>query len=389
MPLKQRQIHLSSTNGGIKQQFSELLSIENSHPTNSTQAPTLDYIAFLHRVPFASDAHYLGYTTGIRQDYTLQQSNLPIHTPTLVQDNTYDNPDIEDYINTFNRKQPVLGIIEDAYTSDEAKDYTSVARTLQQQSEFFNPIIVPKCREALSIIPDDIIRGYPVGQSDIHGKDVAPPKQWANSNIHILGGTPISQFNAIQRLTGYSPPAERTLSSFTTSSSPARDQPHANIVGVDWNMPHKMMQRASKFWTPSGWKQSAYEITPRETIYRSLYNAKQYWEKKDIWPNTTPLDLTNGCINTLDTELCQLPASNFHIADRQCIGCNTSLHTTSDPLPVLHYDESNTDIYNPTRWVVYWFCSEACRNTDSADTYRKKLGTYPIHPQRCSWFSEA
>lgn len=89
----------------------------------------------MHRHPFETDAHELGYAVGIRKDYDFQAEDYPnVDLPVVILDNDFRNPDIDRYLNRFEELDPAVGIIGDAYTSTEAEELNSVADEILDDS---------------------------------------------------------------------------------------------------------------------------------------------------------------------------------------------------------------------------------------------------------------
>ena len=67
-----------------------------------------DYVAFLHRVPFAIDAANMGYLTGYREDCSYQQGQYrDLDLPVGMLDNDFRNPDLDRFVDS-ERTSPVL-----------------------------------------------------------------------------------------------------------------------------------------------------------------------------------------------------------------------------------------------------------------------------------------
>jgi hypothetical protein len=282
----------------------------SSTPASVAAARRVRYIGFLHRVPYAYWAYELGYAVGIREDYTFQSDwcanlDLPIH----ILDNDFHDPDLDRWLERCRDVQPAIGMMGDAYNQAEAREYVDAAREIKRERPGMEIVIVPKDRVCFEIIPAWVILGYPEGggtgegQSNVHPSEYSELEDWRGRRVHILGGSPPRQWDAIQRLT------QRTL---------GNHQP-ANIVGTDYNGFFGSAMQYGSFWTREGWQNpergcdhwedarwewSGADIIDRAVARRSprelelgdklrigLYEAKHYWRKRGVWPTTVPDDL--------------------------------------------------------------------------------------------------
>jgi len=74
----------------------------SSKASEIVAARETDYVAFLHRVPFALDAFNLGFLTGFREDCTYQQNQYTdLELPVGMLDNDFRNPDLTRYVERF------------------------------------------------------------------------------------------------------------------------------------------------------------------------------------------------------------------------------------------------------------------------------------------------
>jgi len=250
-------------------------------PPHATPSPaTLEaarrpaYVGFLYRAPFATDAYELGFTTGIREDYRLQTDGYRnVDLPVVMLDNEFRDPDPNRYVKRFREYEPDVAVLGDADTPKEAREYTQLARDLREEFPSTTFIIVPKCHEAIEIIDTDFVLGYPLGYSSLHADDYSDPADWRGRNIHLLGGSPPVQYEAIQDLT------QPTLTG----------APPANIVGMDWNGPAKVAY-LGEYWSRDGW-QPADHLGIRETVRRSLREIRAFWRERGLWPEITPADV--------------------------------------------------------------------------------------------------
>lgn len=131
----------------------------------------------MHRHPFATDAYNLGYAIGVREDYDFQTDELEnVDLPVNILDNEFHDPDIDRYIEQFEKYNPSVGILGDAYTEKEAEELNQIANKLREEHPHKEFIVVPKCREALELLNSDQVLGYPIGYSDIQASDF--PTLW-------------------------------------------------------------------------------------------------------------------------------------------------------------------------------------------------------------------
>lgn len=171
-------------------------------PNSRQNARKPAYIAFLFRHPFATDAYELGFTTGVREDYRLQIDDYRnVDLPVIMMDNEFRNPDPERYVRRFREHEPAIAVLGDAVTPQEACEYTRLARDLRDEFPATTFIIVPKCREAIDIVDEDFVLGYPLGYSSLNATDYSDPVDWRGRHVHLLGGSPPVQYSALKDLT--------------------------------------------------------------------------------------------------------------------------------------------------------------------------------------------
>jgi len=234
-------------------------------------------VAFLHRAPFALDAYELGFLPGFREDCGYQQSqSTQLDIPVGMLDNDFRNPDLERFVDRFFEHEPQVGVIGDVYERDDINDHVAAAREIQASYPEAELIIVPKSRTVIDAIPEDLVLGYSRGYADRLAHEFSDPPDWRGRRIHILGGSPPKQLEAIRQLT------RPTLSA----------DPPADIVGVDWNGLHRGAQ-FGEFWTTDGWDDSgrdADHVTVWRTVRHSLARIREFWKVHGIWPETTPQD---------------------------------------------------------------------------------------------------
>jgi hypothetical protein len=134
------------------------------------------------------------------------------------------------------------------------------------------PIIVAESLEALDALEQDTVVGYSNGYADTTAADFSDSADWRGRKTHILGGSPISQYQVVDQLT-----------------QPTLDQrPPADIVGLDTNCFLKVAYKG-EYFSPESW-QPADHLSIRDTVERSLQEAKRFWQEKGVWPDETPVD---------------------------------------------------------------------------------------------------
>ncbi|AUG49467.1 hypothetical protein BVU17_17990 (plasmid) [Haloarcula taiwanensis] len=229
-------------------------------------AQQAEYIGFLHREPFVIDAYRLGFAVGVREDYSYQSKLRNVDVPIEILDNDFRNPDLDRYIERFEQYEPSVGMLGDAYDRQEARRYNQAARELKRKFPGMEAIIVPKCRDAIDVIDDDIILGYPMGYSDQTADEYTNIVDWRGRRVHLLGASPTKQYPVIEELT----------QPRVTGEEPA------DIVGVDWNGVH-LAALHGEYFSPHGYG-SADHLSIRETVRESLRHIRSYWKSRGVWP---------------------------------------------------------------------------------------------------------
>ena len=287
-----------------------------------------DYVAFLHRAPFALDAFRLGFLPGFREDCSYQQTQFTdLDIPTGMLDNDFRNPDLDRYISRFFEHEPRVGVISDAYDHADVETYVAAAREIQASYPEAELVIVPKSRDLIDAIPDDLVLGYSRGYADRLAHEFSEPTDWRGRRVHILGGSPPNQLAVIQRLT------QPTLT----------DEPPADIVGLDWNGLHRGAQ-FGEFWTADGWDDSgrdAEHVTVRKTVRHSLGHLKAFWQAHGIWPDTTP---------DADSQIEYEGPSPMNLDEASCTNCGGNVWTSRRGPFVAEYDTG----------AVCGYCSYDC-----------------------------
>lgn len=143
------------------------ISTSSSTEREITAARQADSVAFLHRAPFTLDAYKLDFLPGFREDCGYQQTQFKqLDIPVGMLDNDFRNPDLDRYVVRFFEHEPQVGVIGDAYEGDDVDEYVAAAREIRASYPDAELVIVPKCREVIDAIPNDIVLGYSRGYAD-------------------------------------------------------------------------------------------------------------------------------------------------------------------------------------------------------------------------------
>ena len=253
------------------------LSTNSSTASDIAAARQADYVAFLHRAPFVIDALAIGFLPGFREDCGYQETQYQnLNLPVRMLDNDFRNPGLDQFVDRFFEHEPQVGVIGDVYERDDVDAHVAATREIQASYPEAELIIVPKSRSVIDAIPEDLVLGYSRGYADRLAHEFTDPADWRGRRVHILGGSPPKQLEAIRQLT------RPTLT----------DEPPADIVGLDWNGLYRGAQ-FGEFWTADGWDDScrdADHVTVRKTARHSLARVREFWRTHGIWPETTPQD---------------------------------------------------------------------------------------------------
>ncbi|AWB28407.1 DUF6610 family protein [Halococcoides cellulosivorans] len=289
------------------------MSIDLSPTTGTASdiaaARQTNYIAFLHRAPFVIGAFALGYLPGFREDCGYQENQYQnLNLPVGMLDNDFRNPDLDRFVDRFFEYEPQVGVVGDVYEPGDVDDHVAAVREIRSSYPEAELIVVPKCQAVIDAIPEDITLGYSHGYADRLAEEFSDPADWRGRRVHILGGSPPTQLEAIRQLT------RPTLT----------DDPPADIVGLDWNGLHRGAQ-FGEFWTAGGWDNSgrdADHLTVRKTVRHSLGQVRGFWKHHGVWPETTPQedDLTvtyeGPSPSDLDSAACTECGSNVWTSER-------------------------------------------------------------------------
>lgn len=315
-----------------------------SSPQDAARA---EYIAFLHRAPFAVDAYRRGFATGVREDYALRDHTMPaIDVPVTVLDNDFRNPDLDRYLQVCREYDPRVAILGDAPDRETAERLRAAALDLRAATGGrVEPCVVAKCRAALDRLPREIVVGLPNGYADTHAWDFSTPADWSGHRVHILGGSPPRTWEVIQRLTGAGP--QRRLTAFASDGG---QLPHADVVGLDWNGLHRVAYKGEHWHRESPHWRDADRLSIRGTVRRGLEEVRAYWRERGVWPTTLPRAHYGQ----------QRAASTDEMYDHVCAGCGAALYPE---------DAVTADVATPPQGspleesdgIVVACCSDACR----------------------------
>lgn len=189
------------------------------------------------------------------------------------------------YLDQFELHDPAVAILGDAYTPGEARGLHNLVQALRDDHPYKEYVVVPKCRAAFDIFEDEIVLGYAMGYSDVQAQDVADLSEWRGRKVHVLGASPPKQYTVINALT------QPTL----------RDEPPADIIGLDWNGLQKVAYKG-EYWSREGW-QPADHLSIRETVRESLLEIKEFWQDHGVWPDTEPIDVYGPAIDEPDEHI--------------------------------------------------------------------------------------
>jgi hypothetical protein len=298
-----------------------LVSTDSRTASDIAAARQADIVAFLHRAPFTLDAYKLGFLPGFREDCGYQENQYQNLTlPVGMLDNDFRNPDLDRFVDRFFEHEPQVGVIGDIYERGDVDDHVAAAREIQASYPEAELIIVPKSQAVIDAIPKDLVLGYSRGYADRLAHEFSDPADWRGRRVHILGGSPPKQLEAIRQLT------RPTLT----------DEQPADIVGLDWNGLHRGAQ-FGEFWTADGWDDSgrnADHVTVRKTVRHSLARLKAFWQSHGVWPDATPHD------DTLEIEY-EGP-SPTDLDSAACTDCGANVWTTRRGPFVAEYDTGDT-----------------------------------------------
>jgi len=210
----------------------------------------------------------------VREDYNFQDSEYPnVDVPVGFLDNFFENPDLQRYLDVFEEVDPSVAVIGDAYSKEHASILDDVVTELEEKHSHKEYIVVPKCSEAFEELSESVTLGYPIGFSDLEPEDFSDLSDWRGRRVHLLGSSPEKQYSAMQKLT-------RPV---------LNDDPPADIAGADWNGMFKAAH-FGEYWSRDGYKEADH-LSIRETVRKSLEEIKEFWQEKDLWPETEPIDI--------------------------------------------------------------------------------------------------
>jgi len=196
-------------------------------------------------------------------------------------DNDFRDPDRERYLEQFERHDPSVAIIGDAYSQEETEELDQIASGILEEHPEKTVVAVPKCTQAFNQFSESITLGVPIGYSDIHAEDLGW-NQYRGRDVHLLGGSPVKAYEAIEKLT------QPNLSG----------DPPANVVGLDYNGFHKVAY-LGEYFSRDGY-QRADDLSIRETVRKSLEEAKKFWQERGVWTETEPRELYGEAVEEPD-----------------------------------------------------------------------------------------
>ncbi len=220
---------------------------------------------------------------GNREDssYQLTEEHSNVDLPQGFLDNNYEDPDLDRFLEEYEKREPSVAVIGDAYSREEAEKYQETIDVLSEMYPYRRFIVAPKCDAAFDVLdPGSTTLGYPNGKSPVQGEDIGPAK-FRGWDVHILGGNPHDSVEAIEKLT-----------------QPTVDgREPANIVGYDTNLPLRMAYW--EYWTPDGWQDNG-GMSPRETARRSYREIKSFLQDKSVWPDIEPVEIYGEAVEEPD-----------------------------------------------------------------------------------------
>ncbi len=238
------------------------------------------------RYPFIVEAFEAGYLPGNREDssYQLSEEHRNVDLVQGFMDNDYEDPDLDEFLETFYEREPSVAVVGDAYTREEAERYQDTIYSLKEEYPNRRFIVAPKCEEAFDVLdPSTTTLGYANGKSEIQAEDLGSAR-FRGWDVHILGSNPVEAYEDIQDLT------QPTLD----------NREPANVVGYDTNLPLRMAYW--EYWTPEGWQSNGH-LSPRESARRSYQEIKSYLQDKGVWPETEPVELYGPPVMNPDDDL--------------------------------------------------------------------------------------
>lgn len=309
-----------------------------SRQAGCTSHAQAEYIAFLYRAPFALDAHRHGYTVGIREDYTYQQSQYKsLNLPVEMLDNDFKNPDLDRFRERIAEHRPRIAVLGDTDSPDRMTDLLAVADDLHGSYRDLRVVVVPKSRQALDTIPQGapVTVGYSNGYADRTADEFTEPEDWAGRDVHVLGGSPPTQWEVVQTLA-------QTGTTLADYGAGGGWQP-ANIVGLDWNGLHSVACMGEYWHHESPHWRSAERLSIRETVRQGLAHMREFWEERGVWP-------AEPYAGSCEPVVRQPPEPDELV----CACCGADLHMVSDVAEIPTVEDADG--------YVYGFCGQRCRD---------------------------
>jgi len=326
------------------------LSASASTAREITAARQADYAAFLHRAPFVVDAFELGFLPGFREDCGYQETQYQnLSLPVGMLDNDFRNHDLERFVDRFFEYEPEVGVIGEVGEIDDIDAHVAAAREIQASYPEAQLIVVPKCQAVIDEIPEDLVLGYSRGYADRLAHEFSDPADWRGRRVHILGGSPPKQLDAIRQLT------RPTLT----------DEPPADIVGVDWNGLHRGAQ-FGEFWTADGWDDSGRDadyVTVRKTVRHSLARVREFWRGHGSGPKRHRK--TRGSTSSSRDRVLPISSTPPVPSAGRTSGELAAARTSSNTIPAQSVDTAATSATSATVTGTTWSKSPANRASTS------------------------
>lgn len=222
-----------------------------------------------------------------------------VEIPVVLLDNDFKNPDVDRYLEKFEKYDPSVAILGDAYSRGEAETLDRVAGELLDEYPYKDVVIVPKHESVFDALSMDVTLGVANGYSEIQAVDLGL-ENFRGRDIHILGGSPHRTYDIIEKL---------------TQPNLRGDEP-ANVKGLDWNGVHKVAYKG-EYWSRSGWKRADH-LSIRDTVKKSLEEVKMFWEQIGVWPDTEPIELYGSPVEKPD-EFVFMDRGGDPIPDRESL----------------------------------------------------------------------
>jgi hypothetical protein len=151
---------------------------------------------FCHRSKFLEIATVIGYECGVRSDKLHETCDFREGGGKITfVDNNFKDPDVDRLLSVVEEVQPDLAVLPDVYEKDEFDEILSVGAETEERD--VTPIVVPKTEINFDDIPDEWRLGYSVDAD--YGSTELSMDEFEGEQVHLLGGTPNSQFAAADK----------------------------------------------------------------------------------------------------------------------------------------------------------------------------------------------